>query len=335
MFARLSAVYALRAMPPTISTPSVRPAHRRLDNITSVRYVSSTSVKSVDDSSPQPSVPQPSGVQHSYVSVNGVRLHYAEAGEGEPVVLVHGWPQHWWCWRELIGPLAKRYRVICPDIRGLGWSEGPARGYKLDELASDVLGLADSLGLERFRLVGHDWGAGLGYRAALYWPQRIERFVPVAGVTPWSSEEGPLGLWRAAWHIYVFAVFGRFADADLFRIPRRVLRTWRGRGEFTSEEARIYLDPLRRPQSVNATRRFYRNIVFYEIPRAIRHHRRWRLRVPTLHLNGARDPLTQGVPESYRRYSDDMRLAEIPDCGHFIAEEAPEELLDRLTEFLA
>jgi pimeloyl-ACP methyl ester carboxylesterase len=280
-------------------------------------------------------MPDVEGVDHRYATVNGVRLHYAEAGEGEPVVMVHGWPQHWWCWRELIGPLAERYRVICPDIRGIGWSEGSARGYRLDELAADVLGLIDELGLERIRLVTHDWGTALGYRAALYWPRRIERFVPLAGVTPWSSEGVPLAIWAHAWHVYVNATVARFAGPDRLRIPKRMLRTWRHVGEFTPEEARVYLEPMRRPASLNATHRFYRSILFYEIPRAFRHHRGWRMHVPTLHLNGEHDRLTQGISDSWRRYTDDMRLEEIPDCGHFMAEERPEELLDRLTEFLA
>jgi pimeloyl-ACP methyl ester carboxylesterase len=298
-------------------------------------FATMTATTAVDEVAPSLRglpIPHVDGVEHRFVSARGVRVHYAEAGEGEPIVLVHGWPQHWWCWRELIGPLAESYRVICPDIRGIGWSEGSPRGYKLDELAADVLGLADALGLERFRLVGHDWGAALGYRAALYWPRRIQQFVPLGGVTPWSADGAPLNLWLRPWHIYVYACFG---SRSHFRIAPRVLRSWRHLGDFTPEEARTYLDPLRRPASVNATVRFDRNIVFYELPRGVRHHRHWRLRVPTLHLNGEQDPLTEGVPHSYRRYADEMRLEEIPNCGHFIAEEAPQELLDRLTEFLA
>jgi pimeloyl-ACP methyl ester carboxylesterase len=279
-------------------------------------------------------IPHLDGVEHHHLQVNGVLLHYAEAGEGDPVVLVHGWPQHWWCWRELIGPLAERHRVICPDIRGIGWSEGSARGYKLDALAADVLGLMDALKLERVRLVTHDWGTALGYRAALYWPRRIERFVPLAGVPPWAAEDVPMAWWAKVWHIYVNATAGRYAGPDLFGIPRRVLRTWRHVGEFTPEEVRTYLAPLRTRAAVNATHHFYRNIVFYEIPRAFRYYRSWRLRVPTLHLNGEHDSLTQGVPDSYRRYTDDMRFEELPDCGHFMAEERPQDVLDRLTDFL-
>ena len=103
-----------------------------------------------------PPLPEVAGVTHRYEAVNGIRLHYAEAGEGEPVVLQHGWPQHWWMWRDFIGPLAERYRVICPDLRGHGWSDKPAHGYRKPELLDDVLALLDRLGIERVRWVGHD-----------------------------------------------------------------------------------------------------------------------------------------------------------------------------------
>src|SRR5215211_4049961 len=138
---------------------------------------------------PQPPCP---GVAHGSAVVDGLRLHYAEAGEGDPLVLVHGWPQHWWEWRHVIGPLAQRHRVICPDIRGLGWSKGPGpeaspAQYSFGRLAADLVGLLDALQIERAHLVGHDWGSALGYRALLSWPARFRSAVMMGGVHPWSA----------------------------------------------------------------------------------------------------------------------------------------------------
>src|SRR5581483_8160583 len=85
-----------------------------------------------------PELPSLPGVAHRHVAVRGVRIHVAEAGEGEPLVLQHGWPQAWWRWRKMIPPLAERYRVIVPDLRGHGWSEEPRTGYEKESLAQDL-----------------------------------------------------------------------------------------------------------------------------------------------------------------------------------------------------
>src|SRR3954469_14133108 len=150
-------------------------------------------------------IPRLDDVEHHHVEVDGVRLHYAAAGEGEPVVLLHGWPQHWWSWREVIGPLAQRYRVICPDFRGMGWSDAPPTGYSLWAQVRDVLGLLDALALPRVRLVGHDWGQLTGWLAAFTAPERLERFVASGGVHPWSAIRGGPEIWLRPWHIFLQA----------------------------------------------------------------------------------------------------------------------------------
>jgi pimeloyl-ACP methyl ester carboxylesterase len=105
------------------------------------------------DDAPAPSIPIPAvnGVRHRYVNVNGVRLHLAEAGQGEPLLMLHGWPQHWYEWRHLIDALREDYHVICPDLRGFGWSDAPASGYEKERLVDDIIGIMDVLGLERVR----------------------------------------------------------------------------------------------------------------------------------------------------------------------------------------
>jgi pimeloyl-ACP methyl ester carboxylesterase len=280
---------------------------------------------------PMPSAP---GVEHGYRVVDGVRIHYAEAGEGKPLVLLHGWPQHWWSWRELIEPLALAgHRVICPDIRGMGWSDAPRTGYDLRRLSADLFGLLDALGLERVQLVGHDWGFLIGYAAAFARPDRIERFVPIGGVTPWSGIGAPPSLYARPWHVYLLATPA--GPRATHALARNRLRAWRSAGRFTEEELAIYTAPLRRPLGHEATVGRDRQIVRRDIPWFLRHARSLRLRVPTLHLNGEHDPLTQGVPHSYRRFADDMRLELVPDSGHFVAEERPQWLLERLAAFLA
>lgn len=285
---------------------------------------------SVETSLPLPKV---HGIDHLFLTTNGTRFHVAEAGDGPPLVLLHGWPQHWWSWRKVIPKLAESYRVICPDIRGLGWSEGSDGSYRWDDLARDLIGIIDSLGHDRVRLVGHDWGLVTGYRACIMHPERFERFVPLAGIHMWQGAQiRPTAIWRP-WHIWVISMFGRFAMTRL-NIGDRVLRTWRHLGEFTEDEAAIYTGAIRRPSSVRATVQFDREVFRFEIPRGLREYKRWRLTVPTLHLLGEHDPITPFVPDSYMEYAEEMTLETIPNCGHYIPEEAPGHLLERLERFL-
>ena len=284
------------------------------------------------EESSQPTVPGLAHIEHGFVEVDGLRLHYAAAGAGEPLILLHGWPQHWWSWRAVIGPLSTRYRVICPDVRGLGWSEGDSSDYGLRRLAADLIGVLDGLKIERALLAGHDWGAAIGYEACLGWPRRFDAFIPIGGLTPWSSEGAPLRLWMRPWHIPVLAGLGRWPEITR-RVAANSLKAWRHAGEFSGEEISVYLDAIGRPGSATATQRYYRSVALREIPRFIRHHSEMRLLTPTLHLNGEHDPLTIGVPDSYRLYAERMRLKLLPDCGHFVAEEAPKVLLARIEEF--
>jgi pimeloyl-ACP methyl ester carboxylesterase len=195
-----------------------------------------------------------------------------------------------------------------------------------------MLSLLDALGLPRVRLVGHDWGAAIGYTTCLQWPARVQQFVALGAVTPWTADGAPAALYARVWHIWTLALLGRFALRAL-ALPARALRTWRHAGQFTPEEIRTYLTPLRRPEARRATARYYGNLVLHELPYFWRHFRAQRLTTPTLHLNGAHDPLTLGVPDSYRRYADDMRLEFVPDAGHFLPEERPEELVARMRAF--
>ena len=283
----------------------------------------------------EPTLPLPhvEGVEHRSVEVRGNRIHIAEAGDGPPLVLQHGWPQHWWCWRHVIEPLAERYRVICPDIRGLGWSLGGYGGFGWDDLADDLLALLDVLDLDRVRLVGHDWGLLAGYRIAVRHPERLERFAALAGIHPWQASGATWRSWAAPRHIWTIALVGRPGVTRL-GFGEWALREWRHNGAFSADETAIYMGPLRRPATTAATVSFDRNVP-RELRRGLREYRGWRNRVPTLHLNGAEDPLTPEHPRGFEPYADEMRLEVIPGCGHFIAEEAPEQLVERLREFMA
>ena len=282
-------------------------------------------------------MPHVDGVEHEWVTVDGVRLHLATAGDpdAEPLLLLHGWPQHWWTWRALIPPLAEHYRVIAPDFRGMGWSDAPRSGYHLEDLSDDVLKLLDARGISTVKVVGHDWGLGVGYTTALRAPERIDRLVVIGGPHFWSARGAPPALYARTWHVFVNASpLGAFATRRL-GAPEACLRYWRSAGTYTREEIEIFTAPLRRPASAHATVQRYRTFLTRELGPYFRGKvYDQRLRVPTLHLNGADDPLVQGIGDQWREHADDMRYELVEGVGHFLHEEAPDIALERIGAFL-
>lgn len=284
---------------------------------------------------PMPELP---GVEHRWIEVGGVKLHVAEAGAGEPVVLQHGWPQHWWEWRGVIPRLAQRYRVICPDLRGFGWSDAPRDGYEKEQLVDDTLGLLDALGHERVRFVGHDWGGVVGFLLCLRAPERIERYLALNTGHPWT----PLDLktarhaWRFTYQAVISApvlgpfVVGGGGQAALRRFNAAEAR----RAGWSDEDVEIFLAPLREPARARASQLLYRTFVLKEIGRLGNRYRGRRLTVPTLFLHGTSDPvlhpdLIRGLEER----ADDARIEYVPKVGHFIADERPDLVAERALEF--
>lgn len=283
-------------------------------------------------------MPHVEGVEHRYADVDGLRMHYAEAGDpaAEALVLQHGWPQNWWIWRELIGPLSERFHVIAPDLRGLGWTDAPPRGYEKSQLARDLIGLFEQLGLERIRYVGHDWGGFAGFHACIERPDLFARFMPLSIPHVWPPEGPPdprrlLGLWYQA--LLASPLLGPLAIKRL-HFPAAILRKARIAGEWTDEELALYQDALDRPGYVNASVQYYRSFLLHEfVPLARGAFRDKRLTVPTRLLAGAQDRVAN-MDDSYKQYADDMTVELIDGSGHFLPEERPEVVLERALAFL-
>lgn len=278
------------------------------------------------------------GVEHEIVETSRLRVHVAMAGEvGAPLVLLHGWPEHWYAWRHVIPQFAERYRVLCPDLRGLGWTEAPSGGYGWNSLASDVLALLDALELSRVFLIGHDWGVHAGFLACLRAPERVERFVALNDVHPWPrpGARDALHVWRF-WYQAVLATPG--AGAWLLRnrpgFVRALMRSWSARDVWTEEELDTFAERLQERERARASVQLYRTLLFRELPALLTgRYRSLRLRTPTLLLFGAADGVVRPHQlRGYERHADDMRVELIPGVGHFTAEEAPELVVTRSIE---
>jgi pimeloyl-ACP methyl ester carboxylesterase len=283
-------------------------------------------------------LPEIEGVEHRFVDIDGLRVHVAEAGNGPPVLLLHGWPQHWYMWRGVIERLAPQFRLIAPDLRGFGWTEAPDAGYDIETFAADQVALLDALEIESASVIGHDWGGGTAFLLGLDHSDRIERMVVCNTPHLWPKLEPRLALelWRT-WYATALAipVLGpRLLRQTDFAV--KFLRRGNVGTPFTEDEIAAYADSFREPARANAVSALYR---YYHRAVAEGLRGRWRSRhlaVPTLLLFGTHDIyVTDKVLPGYEQHTDDMQLELVPDSGHFLVDEKPDLVARRALAFLS
>src|SRR3954454_19753989 len=173
-------------------------------------------------------LPPVPGVRHRDIDAGGIRLHVAEAGDGPPLLLLHGWPQHWWSWRHLIPALAERHRVLVPDLRGWGWSDAPPGDYAKTTFAADMIALLDAEGIDRVSVVGHDWGGLTAFLLALEHAKRVERLVALDTAPRGRGRRQPRHLALPLFGSYQLAVATPFVGPWLMTegggFVRRIIR---------------------------------------------------------------------------------------------------------------
>jgi pimeloyl-ACP methyl ester carboxylesterase len=273
-----------------------------------------------------------------YVDTGELRLHAVTGGDGPPLLLVHGWPETWYAWRLLMPALARDFEVIAVDQRGRGLSDKPQDGYDTGTLAGDMVALMDALGHQRFAVVGHDTGFVISYALAADHPDRVERVAlaevpgsPGAAPSPPVFVPGPINdrLWHLPFNrlerINEQLVEGREAiffgwefDAAAKKLPEEVIA--------------YYVAGLSDPDSLRGSFGFYRALDATIAQDGERKTRR--LAMPVLAIGGAMS-FGEHVGDALALVADDVQSVVIPDAGHFVVEEAPDEMLAALSSFLA
>lgn len=272
--------------------------------------------------------------------LDGIGLHAVTGGFGAPVLLVGGWPQFWWEWRKIMSPLAAHHRVVAVDPRGVGRSDKPETGYDTATVAAELLALMDLLGHERFDLVGHDVGMWIAYALAADAPDRVRRLTlleaNLPGISPTPSVlPETLHDVEATWHF----MFNRLASLNERLVEGREDVYFRNQfavkgatpTAMGAETVDVYLAALRRPGALHASFQYYREIA----ATTAQNRRRARVPLPMPVLAvGGQTSRGAGVAADVRRVATDVTELSLPGVGHYVAEEAPDELLRALTGFL-
>jgi pimeloyl-ACP methyl ester carboxylesterase len=283
-------------------------------------------------------MPQVDGVEHRFVEANGIRIHLAEAGAADapPLMLLHGWPQHWYVWRHVIGPLAEDRRVICPDLRGLGWTDAPSDGYEKERLTDDLFALLDELDVDRAGLVGHDWGGWISFLAGLRAPERFEGIVAAGIAVPFSdpSLRGAIDFWRFWYQAVLASPLGGRAAASVGLGVLGSAVNWLGPDAWNDEDREIFLGQFREPERARASVQYYRSFQLRELPAiAAGRYRDARLAIPSRLLVGEDDPVVKrGLVSGAEGRADDLRVEFLPDVGHYVPEARPELVIARARE---
>ena len=274
-----------------------------------------------------------------FVNANGLRMHVVTGGEGPPLLLVHGWPENWYQWHLLMPALARDYTVIAVDQRGFGSTDKPATGYDASTLANDLVAVMDKLGYQHFAVVGADIGLVVSYALATDHPDRVDALAvaegPLPGIPPSPPLFAPGPVNDRLWHI----AFNRVnaINEQLVRGREKIFYGY----ELTNAAARklpaadvqYYIDSIANvPGALHSNFGFYRALdtTIAENQQRIAH----RLTIPVLGIGGEFS-LGAGVGAEMKLVADNVQTAVIPGAGHFVAEEAPAEVLTALTAFLS
>jgi pimeloyl-ACP methyl ester carboxylesterase len=287
-----------------------------------------------------PPMPELAGVRHRRVGTGEVRLHVAELGpeDAPPLLLVHGWPQSWWCWRRVASLLAAEYRCLMCDLRGYGWSDAPAAGYEKERLAADLARLLDALELDRVGYLGHDWGAFTGFLLAFRRPERIGAFLALSIPHPWPSGHDRLNPWRLAGFAYQVPLSTPLGGCLARRgLTTRVLKAGASPGTFEPGDLAVYEATMGSGRGARATVAMYRSFLLRElVPIARGRYADERLDVPTRLLVGDDDLIIRGADlRGHERNAPRLEIERVPGAGHFLPEERPELVAGRARELFA
>jgi pimeloyl-ACP methyl ester carboxylesterase len=273
--------------------------------------------------------PHVEGVTHRYVEAGGLRLHVAEAGEGAPLLLVHGWPQHWYEWRGLVAELAGERRLIMPDLRGFGWSDTPPGPIEPDVFVRDLVALLDALGLKQVDVAGHDWGGLSSLLLSARHPGRVRRLLAISTPHPWLRVTPRVALetWRA-WYAVLFA-------AGMMEHTTRLAGWFIRREGVPAHEVEVFTERFRDPGRASATTRLYRAYLRTLAATTRGGAPEPRSSTPTLLMIGGSDQavsptLTAGI----ERGGEDMRSEVVPGAGHFMCDTHPQLVAARVRSHL-
>src|SRR5215211_1701300 len=273
---------------------------------------------------------------HNMASVNGIQLHYVTGGKGDPIVLLHGWPETWFEWRHIMPALAKNYTVIAPDLRGLGDSSKPLTGYDGKTVAEDIHQLVTQLGFKTIFLVGHDIGTQIAYPYAAEHPTEVEKLVIMEVTIP--------GFWPPPVPLPWWFSFHQTPDVPETLVQGKEMEYLRwfyhnlalNPTAITQEAINEYVSRYSAPGGMRAGFEYYR--AFPQDAIQNQNYSQTKLPMPVLALGAGHIPAFGGISNptavlGMQQSAENVTGIIVPNSGHFIAEEQPQFVINQLSDF--
>ena len=276
---------------------------------------------------------------HHNIKANGINVHYVSGGKGEPIILLHGWPEDWYEWRKVMLLLQDKYTVYAVDLRGWGKTEKPANGYTLDTLAEDLNQFIIALNLQNVHLVGHDWGAPISAAFTALHEEKVKSLTLIEASLNGTGAGGEKLLnfsdkWTPLW-FFPFLATPDLAE-DMINGNEKIFYTWilkhmtpHPELVFTSEDIQHYIQTNTNPQLTKATCRYYKNILDSTHPKQLAKQ----LSIPVMVVGGEKS-LGQWMIDAVKNsFAPQAKGVIIKDCGHVVPEEKPKELAQLIIDF--
>ncbi|AMN43147.1 alpha/beta fold hydrolase [Rhodoplanes sp. Z2-YC6860] len=272
-------------------------------------------------------------IESRFAEVNGVKLHYLVAGQGSPVILLHGYAQNSHMWRPLIPKLAATHTVIAPDLRGFGGSGKPASGYDKKTMAQDVHALTQSLGLKRVGIAGHDIGLMVAYAYAAQYPDEVDRIVLMDAFLPGIGDTTGIFLLRDLWHFHFYGETPLKLVAGRERIYFE--HFWNDfaanpKKSVSETDRRFYTKAYAQPGAMRAGFEVFR--AFDQDAKDFAELAKTKLKMPMLVLSGEKAG-GQFLIDQGKMVADNVEGVIVKGSGHWLIDEAPDQVIPKLVEF--
>ena len=274
---------------------------------------------------------------HHTASVNGIQLHYVIGGHGDPVVLLHGWPETWYAWHKVMPALAKSYTVIAPDLRGLGDSSKPLTGYDGKTVAEDIHQLVTQLGFKTIFLAGHDWGTQIAYSYAAAHPMEVKRLAVMELTIPGFAPPGRPPLWWGIFHQTPDVPEALVQGKEMIYLSWFFHNLAYNPSAITQADINEYVSHYSAPGGMRAGFEYYR--AFPQDAIQNMNYSKTKLPMPVLALGGGYIPTFGGnitmptIVYGMQQLAQNVQGIKVPNSGHFIPEERPDFVIKMLDNF--